>query len=179
MFLQRSFGLIVVTLMLFRGINILRNRKIEDGKLVTSSSETKSQDEGGEVGFQDMLMPKAATLATRRGTQGLSISLNIGNYVVPSRVSTPTGQGPIMLHESTYKSTFSNAATPDGEYFHDKTEAYPGYKRRSSLTFADELHLSPLSHVIQIPTLSLIQASPLMQQPEQLETDPSVHSNPV
>ena len=88
------FGLVVVTLLLVRGVNILRNRKadLEAAAAATGSAASQQQTAALRMPTSSGRASTAGDLATRRGNNPLSISLNVGSYVVvgPSNPATPS-----------------------------------------------------------------------------------------
>lgn len=98
-----SFGLVVVSLLLVRGVNILRNRREQISHGVTSTTSQEQTEsyaaEGAEEGNEkkeaiDGDTPPPASrrpnLATRRGKSLLAINLGAGTYFIPATGSAAT-----------------------------------------------------------------------------------------
>ena len=155
------FGLVVVTLLLVRGVNILRNRKA-DLEAAAAAGHTGSTN----TALTTFRLPVSKTdsagdLAKRRGGNPLSISLNVGSYVVvgPSNPTTPStaahmprGQDEVHLTLPTLalspgdgcRSDLSTPLhTPANEYFelrnHEEKDGLGQVRRKSSVTFLDEV----------------------------------------
>lgn len=103
LFESTLFALVVVSLLLSRGINILRNRKEQGTQGVVSTDSSGSQVDSrcpdGEDALRaskdpaekDALAPnKPRNLAARRGKTLLAINLGSGTYFVPMSSSTAT-----------------------------------------------------------------------------------------
>lgn len=149
-----------VTLLLFRGINILRNRK---GDLSQQTTVNEQEERRRSLSHD---------LASRRGRGGLSIALNVGDYVVVSN-SMPTT--PIEAIARPASAFFVNmpplATSSSGSSFDRKSEAEAeksgasyGVRRKSSVTFTEE-HAPQTT--MNVPTLGFIAASPMLSDLEE------------
>lgn len=156
-----SFSLVAVTLLLFRGINILRNR---NGEKIQHRSED---------GMESRRQSLSNDIATRRGREGLSISLNVGDYIIVTN-SIPTTPAAAASGPHTAYSIGLPAASPDDSYGStslieeepEKTCTSPGVRRKSSVTFTDGVQGG--GEVVAVPALAFIAASPMVSPSAQM-----------
>ena len=151
---------------------------------MTSTSTSQQQTASAHTAPLRMAPIRADTtsdLATRRGNNPLSISLNVGSYVVvgPSNPTTPSTAGRMPREQDEVHLTLPTLAlspgdgcrsdlstplhTPAHEYFelgsHQEKDGLGQVRRKSSVTFLDEV-LSARELQSGAASLGAIVASP-------------------
>jgi len=170
-YVSTVFGLVAVSLMLARGINILQHGQTQAAQQSPQSSAADTVDIV-EVQVQPRL---PIPLAQRRGGRHISIALNVGSYVVPSEPSTPTASGmpsrpssARFIPPSSLSTRLEGLSKGQDSYFTLEYPATPSSEtplinlpRKSSVTFTDEI-LSLDNRLNAPPTLATIGGSPMV-----------------
>ena len=112
-------------------------------------------------------------LASRRGRAGLSISLNVGDYVIVTNSIPTTPADSATQSRAAYivdipplSSDETLGIQTPGEKEADSNYMFPKVRRKSSVTFADGIQ----GDVQSKPSLGLIAASPVLPESEHMQS---------